>query len=383
MSGGGGRLRLAVLYGAEPYQAYHVSDIAAALSRDPDVELTILTVDPAIDPLLARLEAGEFTYPVAHERLHSSLTTRLLRRARLFGNMKKQVLAHPRNLARLAEFDTIVTPTTHLALVRDRVPRTTKFVYVYHGAGARQMSYSPKMRAFDLVLPPGQATVDRLVADGLVQDGRAIAIGLPKAETCRRLAAAQAPLFENGKPTVLFNPHSQRQLRSWEKFARPLIDHAARTGEFNLIVAPHVKLFSRRPRWWWRRWEALSVPGQVHVDLGSEASLDMRYTLAADIYAGDVSSQVYEFLVEAKPCVFLNAHGANWRESRDYPMWRLGQVADTPEQAIDLIRSAVVDHPRFVELQREERRVRIGELEPGNARRAARLILSFLREDRA
>jgi CDP-glycerol glycerophosphotransferase (TagB/SpsB family) len=109
----------------------------------------------------------------------------------------------------------------------------------------------------------------------------------------------------------------------------------------------------------------------------------MRYTLAADIYAGDVSSQVYEFLVEAKPCVFLNAHGANWRESRDYPMWRLGQVADTPEQAIDLIRSAVVDHPRFVELQREERRVRIGELEPGNARRAARLILSFLREGRA
>jgi hypothetical protein len=301
----------------------------------------------------------------------------------LFGNMKKQVLADPANLARLAEFDAVITPTTHLALVRDRVPRTTRFVYVYHGAGARQMSYSPKMRAFDLVLPPGQATVGRLVADGLVANGRAAAIGLIKAETCRRLAADQPPLFDNDKPIVLFNPHSQRQLRSWEKFAGPLIDHAARDHEFNLIVAPHVKLFARRPRWQWRRWERRAVPGQVHVDLGSDASLDMRYTLAADIYAGDVSSQVYEFLVEPKPCVFLNAHGADWRESRDYPMWRLGEVAHTPEQAIRLIRSAVADHPRIVDVQREERRARIGEFEGGGAERAARLILDFLRGDRA
>jgi hypothetical protein len=383
VTGGGGRLRLAVLYGAEPYQAYHVSDIAAALSRDAQVELTILTVDPAIDPLLERLETGQFARPVPHERLYTSLGAKLLRRARLFGNMKKQVLGHPRNLGRLADFDAVITPTTHLALMRDRVPRSTRFVYVYHGAGARQMSYSPKMRAFDLVLPPGQATVDRLVADGLVREGHAVAIGLPKAEACRRLAAAQPPLFDNDKPTVLFNPHSQRQLRSWEKFAGPLIEHAARTGEFNLIVAPHVKLFARRPRAIWRRWEKRAVPGRVYVDLGSDASLDMRYTLAADIYAGDVSSQVYEFLTEPKPCVFLNAHGADWRDSRDYPMWRLGEVAETPEQAMQLIRSAAADHPRFAELQREERRVRIGELESGSAERAARLILSFLREGRA
>ena len=60
MSTGGRRLRLAVLYGAEPYQAYHVSDIAAELARDERVDLTILTVDPAIDPLLERLEKGQF-----------------------------------------------------------------------------------------------------------------------------------------------------------------------------------------------------------------------------------------------------------------------------------------------------------------------------------
>ena len=374
-----GRLRLAVLYGAEPYQAYHVADIAAALARDLGVELTIFTLDAATDALLRRLESGQLDPAVRHERLRIPAWVRLLRKARVFGILKQQVLADPANLARLSEFDAIVTPTTHLALVRDRIPRSTRFVYVYHGAGARQMSYSPKMSAFDLVLPPGQATVDRLVADGLVPEGHAAAIGLPKFETCRRLSAGVPPLFDNDRPTVLFNPHSQRRLRSWEKFGRPLIDHAARTGEFNLIVAPHVKLFARRPRFLWRRWERRAVPGRVHIDLGSEASQDMRYTFAADIYAGDVSSQVYEFLVEPRPCVFLNAHGADWRSSPDYPMWRLGEVADTPEEAIALIRSAFDDHPRFAELQRQERRNRIGKLEPGSAERAANLILSFLR----
>ena len=199
-----------------------------------------------------------------------------------------------------------------------------------------------------------------------------------KLETCRRVAAEQPRLFDNDAPTVLFVSHSKRSLRSWEKFAGPLIDHSARTGAFNLIVAPHVKLFGRRPRWLWRRWERRAVPGRVHVDLGSQASMDMRYTMAADIYAGDVSSQVYEFLATPKPCVFLDAHSADWRTCPDYPMWRLGEVASTPEDAIRLIGTAFDDHPRFAELQRRETAARIGTRAEGMAANAAAAILDFL-----
>lgn len=381
MPASGDRLRLALLYGAEPYQAYHVSDIAAALTHDPDVELTILTVDPAIDPLLDRLEAGRFAKPVPRVRLRTPAWVRLLRKARVFGILKQQVIADPANVARLARFDAVITPTTHVADVRDRVPRSTRFVYCYHGAGARQASYSPRMAAFDLILPPGQSTADRLVADGLAAPGASRAIGLVKLETCRRHAAQRPPLFDNDAPAVLFSPHSQRQLRSWEKFAEPLID-AASSGAFNLIVAPHVKMFSRAPRWRWRYWEGKAVPGRVHIDLGSEASLDMRYTLGADIYCGDVSSQVYEFLVEPKPCVFLNAHGADWQNDPNYPMWRLGEIASTPDEAIRMIERARNVHPRFVELQRAERILRIGAQESGVAERAAATILDFLRSQR-
>ena len=41
----------------------------------------------------------------------------------------------------------------------------------------------------------------------------------------------------------------------------------------------------------------------------------MAYTQRADIYLGDVSSQVYEFLLNPRPCVFLNPRRFDWRET--------------------------------------------------------------------
>ena len=54
----------------------------------------------------------------------------------------------------------------------------------------------------------------------------------------------------------------------------------------------------------------------------------MTYMRAADIYLGDVSSQVYEFLLEPRPCVYLNGHGVDWRDDPHYFHWTLGQVVD-------------------------------------------------------
>jgi len=54
----------------------------------------------------------------------------------------------------------------------------------------------------------------------------------------------------------------------------------------------------------------------------------MDYTLNADIYLGDVSSQIYEFLIKPRLCVFLNSHHALWREDPNYQHWRCGPVLD-------------------------------------------------------
>jgi hypothetical protein len=41
----------------------------------------------------------------------------------------------------------------------------------------------------------------------------------------------------------------------------------------------------------------MAVPGRVLVDTGSPQMIDMSHVAVADLYLGDVSSQVYEFLL--------------------------------------------------------------------------------------
>ena len=55
----------------------------------------------------------------------------------------------------------------------------------------------------------------------------------------------------------------------------------------------------------------------------------MTYTRAADIYLGDVSSLVYEFLIEPRPCIFFNRSKADWRGNENYAFWSTGEVLES------------------------------------------------------
>ena len=54
----------------------------------------------------------------------------------------------------------------------------------------------------------------------------------------------------------------------------------------------------------------------------------MAYTQRADLYLGDVSSQVYEFLRKPRPCVFLNSHRFAWAGDPNFGHWRAGPVIE-------------------------------------------------------
>ena len=99
-----------------------------------------------------------------------------------------------------------------------------------------------------------------------------------------------------------------------------IIRQFAQDDRFNLIVAPHIRLFDNRRRRaaMEKRLADLARMPHVHIDLGSRASSDMRYGQMASLYLGDVSSQVYEYLPRPRPCLFLNGHRADWQEDRSY-----------------------------------------------------------------
>jgi CDP-glycerol glycerophosphotransferase (TagB/SpsB family) len=64
----------------------------------------------------------------------------------------------------------------------------------------------------------------------------------------------------------------------------------------------------------------------------------------ADIYLGDVSSQVYEFLKKPRPCVFINAHRCAWEEDPNFAHWQAGPVIETIDRLDAALDQAIRDH---------------------------------------
>jgi glycosyltransferase involved in cell wall biosynthesis len=371
-----GPFKVAVLLGAEPYQVYHAAGIAWELAERPGLEVEIVATLPETLAELEKVARTVGAKPLPTRLLHTPFHLRLLQRVAVFGSLKTAIMMHAANRKLLSQYAAIVTPTDHAGALRPHLNPRPFMVYVNHGVGGRAASYSDKYLNFDFVIVASRKDERRLLVEHLVRPGHYI-VAYPKLALARKLARTRAPLFASDRPIVLFNPHSKRSLRSWEKFAKPLIAHAAATGEFTLIVAPHTKLFRRRPRFAWRRWERLAVPGRVIIDLGSERSLDMTYTGAADIYVGDVSSQVSEFLTRPKPCVFLNAHKVVCGGQKDFATWELGDVAETPDEAIAAIRAAQSRHHLYEQRQLKHIEGAI-DRKPHAARRAADAVAASL-----
>ena len=191
-----------------------------------------------------------------------------------------------------------------------------------------------------------------MVAQGLVSEDRCTVSGAIKVAACRQMQRDATPLFANDRPIILYNPHFDHRLSSWQRFAVPLIEAISASDQFNLVVAPHIRMFEMASAAERAAWQARAVPGQVIIDLGSSRLNDMTYTNAADIYVGDVSSQVYEFLTVAKPCVFIDAHGVNWRDNPDYAMWQFGPVCTVLDQLVDSLAKATKTHSDYIAVQR-------------------------------
>jgi hypothetical protein len=116
----------------------------------------------------------------------------------------------------------------------------------------------------------------------------------------------------------------------------------------------------------------------IHVDLGSPASTDMTYTLAADVYLGDVSSQIYEFLRQPRPCIFLDSHHADWRGNPNYAHWSAGPVITDPANLAAAIDWALVSHGRYLPVQQQLFADSFDLTDEPSAVRAAHAVLDFL-----
>ncbi|CAN0544918.1 unnamed protein product, partial [Ectocarpus sp. 8 AP-2014] len=233
-------------------------------------------------------------------------------------------------------FDALVVPeTTTTFLKKNDQSDRPRLIFFPHGAGDRSIGFSPEIRRFDYVLLPGEKTRDRMLDAGVIRRDNHRIVGYPKFEAF----AARPPvkLFDNDRPTVLYNPHFDPLLSSWFRFGEQILAYFADQKDYNLIFAPHVMLFKRRLlasvehrmlRFRQQIDSRYTALDHIHIDTGSSRSVDMTYTSAADIYLGDVSSQIYEFIQQPRPAIFLNSHDAQWQGNANYSHWAFGPVLD-------------------------------------------------------
>jgi CDP-glycerol glycerophosphotransferase (TagB/SpsB family) len=292
---------------------------------------------------------------------------------------KKMVLRN--NLDFFRTLDALVAPERHCMKLRTVYGlKNLKMIHTRHGAGDREGGFDDRSGAFDLTLLPGQKYVDRLRELGLLQaDGFAVA-GWPKFEVVQGLQQGRKRLFDNANPTVVYNPHFDQAVSSWLPMGLQVLDLFAANSQYNLIFAPHVVLFKRDKRHQAVLPEKYRSLPNILIDTDSTALADMTYILAADIYLGDVSSQIYEFLLKPRPCIFLNGHQVAWQDNPFYFHWTLGQVVDDVEQELlPALERAIPGHPQFLARQQEAFAYTFrNESESTAAERGADAIAGFL-----
>jgi hypothetical protein len=381
-------MKVCFLYNAQLHQIPHSLPIALELSaRHPEFEVDIAGASVRHLDFARRL--------CAQYGLDARVRYRLLDRpwyGRLKAYFSGELAPHKKrtlvaNAHYLSGFDALVTPErTSLALRRNGLlPARTRMVYTGHGAGDRAMAVTPEIREFDFVFTFGEKLERRRLELGLIRPG-AYATGVyAKFDWVLAPGGRPPSLFANGRPTVLYSPHFDPKLSSWPEVGWQVLDHFAQSSRYNLVFAPHVRLFEPPTSSQYRAFRRYAELPHMLIDLGSERSIDMSYTLGADAYLGDVSSQVAEFMLRPRPCLFLNPRGTAWQGDPNYRFWTLGPVLDDVAGLDDALRRSFETHADYSPLQQayfEETFGGAGRGEP-SARRGADQLADFLRRPAA
>ncbi len=254
------------------------------------------------------------------------------------------------------------------------LPLRTRFIKTSHGVGSMSARDDWRRRAAWHMLVPSELERRTYLDRGFAPE-RVVATGYIKASFAR--SAPPRRLFADDRPVVLYTPHWQRHRSSWWDWGRDTISLLVAQARYNVILAPHQRLIERDPG----LAEALAEVAHhrhVHIDLGSPALVDGSYTALADIYLGDTSSQVVEFLADPRPCVFLNSARLDWRQTDDHAFWTCGEVVDDFADVLPAIDRAAELHRGFRAEQEAFAAASLGDTSAEAPTRAAREILAAL-----
>jgi hypothetical protein len=358
--------RVAFLFLGETLLIPHLFPIVEALARDTDIPIDLWVSTSVHERLLRSWIAGErvrFRRALGFRQIPDAAANenpRLPFKPAMLAGLIPHLLRT--SVAVCAEQTSLWLPTL--------LPLRTKFVKTAHGAGSMSARADRRRKSATLTLTPSESEKQGLVDHG-VDPSRIVVTGYVKA-SFRHRTPAQA-LFSDARPILLYTPHWQRHRSSWFSWGRAVIEQLIAQDRFNIIFAPHQRLIEGAPELRVVVAALIGLP-HVHCDLDSFSMVDGTYTAAADLYVGDTSSQVVEFLARPRPCVFLNPLSRDWRDDPSYAQWGCGPVVDDVRQLMPAIDQAFASHRDFIDRQRAFAMHQLGDVSDRPPARIAQLI---------
>jgi len=343
----------------QTHQIAHSLPIALQMAKSSVADVTLAVTSALVETEIRRLSGAALEGIKIVPLQTKSTVSQMLVRA--FDRLvpARKLLVYRDNLDFFRQFDALVVSEKSSLILKARYGLDNiKFIHTRHGAGDRAIGFNAESAQFDLILVSGEKIRDRLVCDAGVPPEKIRITGYAKFDI---IVPEQKPLFPaSDRPTILYNPHPSPHLSSWFKFGAEVLEQFYQSDRYNLIFAPHVMLFARP---WTVTIDRLSIASvkkpaaryheapHMLMDLGSPACTDMTYTNAADLYLGDVSSQVYEFLNRPRPCLFLDAHDTPWQGNPNYRHWTTGPVKTDASDIIGAVDAAFASQASYRDTQ--------------------------------
>jgi hypothetical protein len=251
------------------------------------------------------------------------------------------------------------------------LPIPAQFVFTVHGAGPLNYNKDGRLRHARALFVPSDYLTPQHLAHGIAADAIRVT-GYAKAAFRPSLGAAD--IFAERHPVLLYSPHWQRYRSSWWEWGRAIVAMLAAQTHYNIVLAPHQRLFERDPEA--RAFLAgfADLP-HVHLDSGSFAMVDGSYTAMADLYLGDSSSQIIEYLARPRPCIVLDSPAMDWKPD-DYR--QCGAVVRRLDDLWSAILGAEAAHPAYRGVQQAFAEQALGDAGMDAPQRAAEAIVGLL-----
>jgi hypothetical protein len=345
--------KIGFLYFEEIHHIPHFIGIASALAKNYDVQVDILTFineHEYLNKLINLLDARESINVI---QLPKPLSRKIID---YFTGRKKPspVYLYKKHKKLLLTYDALVfTEKNHKYIYKYRKGNKKPYlIVVNHGPAGRGYSFQPAIKLFDLTLLHGDFYINRLKSENLLIENYA-KIGYSKFDVVTK-ENQDITIFNNGKPTVLYNPHFNKINSSFYKFGIEILEYFYNSTKYNLIFAPHIYMFNRKgflkPDYIDRKY---FNKDNIYIDLGSIKSSNMTYSLNSDIYLGDVSSQVYEFHLKPRPCVFINIEKVDWQNQINYRFWKTGHVISELNELSEVLKIINTEGNIYLEVQED------------------------------